>query len=287
MHTITDEYQGRDTLRYVRLMLLVIPLLLLVAILIYGILTGRIEDSISSYYLGPTRDLFVAMLVATGVLLVVYKGPPLEDYALNLAGFYAMFVALVPTKLGETLAGLNAAEQQQLVDSIQIGVLALLVVATAFVWLDIKTMNGTPRTLLQNKWTRALTVASSVLLAGFLVLLVWRTIEGTEFAGVHVTAALLLISSMGIAIASHLGSGRLNATDTSGGRAPHYAGLLLLMLLGLVAWPVLTALGVSQALFLLEWYEIALFIYFWYLETRRLWNPESAVPTGHGRHAAT
>lgn len=75
MHTITDEYQGRDTLRYVRLMLLVIPLLLLVAILIYGILTGRIEDSISSYYLGPTRDLFVAMLVATGVLLVVYKGP--------------------------------------------------------------------------------------------------------------------------------------------------------------------------------------------------------------------
>lgn len=287
MHTITDEHQGRDTLRYVRLMLLVIPLLLLVAIVIYGILTGTIEDSISSYYLGPARDLFVAMLVAIGVLLVVYKGPPLEDYALNLAGFYAMFVALVPTKLGETLANLDAAGAQKLVHSIQVSVLALLVVATAFVWLDFKTMNWAPRTLLQSPWTRVLTVASSVLLVGFLVLLVWRTIEGTEFAGVHVAAALLLISSMGIAIASHLGSGRLSATDTSGGRAPHYAGLLVLMLLGVVAWLVLTAIGVKQALFLVEWYEIALFVYFWYLETKRTWNPETALRTGRGRHTAT
>jgi hypothetical protein len=198
-----------------------------------------------------------------------------------------MFVALVPTKLGETLANLDAAAAQKLVHSIQVSVLALLVVATAFVWLDFKTMNWAPRALLQSTWTRVLTAASSVLLVGFLVLLVWRTIEGTEFAGVHVAAALLLISSMGIAIASHLGSGRLSATDTSGGRAPHYAGLLVLMLLGVVAWLVLTAIGVKQALFLVEWYEIALFVYFWYLETKRTWNPETALRTGRGRHTPT
>ncbi|MCZ4150004.1 hypothetical protein BZG21_37030, partial [Escherichia coli] len=103
--------------RYVRLMLLVVPLLLVVAIVIYGIANQRIEDSLSSYYLGPARDLFVAMLVTTGVLLVVYTGEELEDFALNLAGFYAMFVAVVPTRLGETLADLPIGEQRRLIFS--------------------------------------------------------------------------------------------------------------------------------------------------------------------------
>lgn len=48
---------GRDTLRYVRLMLLVVPLLMVVAIIIYALVNHRVEDSISSYYLGPARDL--------------------------------------------------------------------------------------------------------------------------------------------------------------------------------------------------------------------------------------
>ncbi|GAA3298615.1 hypothetical protein [Glutamicibacter nicotianae] len=72
MATSIERSPGRSTLRYVRLMLLVVPLLLVVAIVIYGIANQRIEDSLSSYYLGPARDLFVAMLVTTGVLLVVY-----------------------------------------------------------------------------------------------------------------------------------------------------------------------------------------------------------------------
>ena len=65
MGNMTDRPHGLETLRYVRLMLLVVPLLLIVAILIYAVVNHRIEDSISSYYLGPARDLFVAMVVAT------------------------------------------------------------------------------------------------------------------------------------------------------------------------------------------------------------------------------
>src|SRR5690606_16488599 len=120
-HTI-ERSEGRDTLRYVRLMLLVVPLLLVVAILIYGLVNQRIEDSLSSYYLGPARDLFVAMLVTTGALLVVYSGEELEDYALNLAGFYAMFVALVPTKLGETLSTLSPGDQSKLILSVRVAI---------------------------------------------------------------------------------------------------------------------------------------------------------------------
>ena len=263
---------GRDTLRYVRLALLVVPLLLMVAIVIYGLLNGKVEDSISSYYLGPSRDLFVAMLVSTGVLLVVYKGAPLEDYALNLAGFYAIFVALVPTRLGQTLSALSSSAQIQLIRSVQISVVAVLVVSAVFVWLEWKTAKWTPRALHTSKLSTALSISSTVALVAFIGLLLWRSIEGTDFAGVHYAAALLLILSMGVAIASHLGREDLCAVDTSGGRPMHYAVLLILMALGIIGWFVLNALGIAQALFIVEWYEIGLFSYFWYLESRRLWE---------------
>ncbi|PRB67589.1 hypothetical protein [Arthrobacter sp. MYb213] len=263
---------GRDTLRYVRLALLVVPLLLMVAIVIYGLLNGKVEDSISSYYLGPSRDLFVAMLVSTGVLLVVYKGAPLEDYALNLAGFYAIFVALVPTRLGQTLSTLSSSAQIQLIRSVQISVVAVLVVSAVFVWLEWKTKKWTPRALHTSKLSTILSISSTVALIAFIGLLFWRSIEGTDFAGVHYAAALLLILSMGVAIASHLGREDLCAVDTSGGRPIHYAVLLILMALGIIGWFVLNALGIAQALFIVEWYEIGLFSYFWYLESRRLWE---------------
>ncbi|MGP9605817.1 hypothetical protein [Glutamicibacter sp. AOP33-2CA-4] len=272
MGTNDEIDHGRDTLRYVRLALLVLPLLLVVAIVIYGLLNGKVEDSISSYYLGPSRDLFVAMLVATGVMLVVYKGAPLEDYALNLAGFYAIFAALVPTRLGETLSTLTPHGQLQLIRSVQISVFAVLVVSAVFVWLEWKTSKWSPRSLHFSTLSKTLTLVSTVLLIAFIGLLLWRSIEGTDFAGVHYAAAFLLIISMGVAIASHLGREDLCDTDTSGGRSTQYAVLLVLMALGIVGWLVLTLMGVAQALFIIEWYEIGLFTYFWYLESRRLWN---------------
>ncbi|MEF9872208.1 MAG: hypothetical protein RR778_00665 [Glutamicibacter sp.] len=273
MATSLEHSPGRSTLRYVRLMLLAVPLLLVVAIVIYGIANQRIEDSLSSYYLGPARDLFVAMLVTTGVLLVVYTGDELEDYALNLAGFYAMFVALVPTKLGETLAQLPLGEQRRLIFSVQVSVIAVLVVSSVFIWLGIRTSRAPHRALFHSTATEALGLLSTLLLVGFVLLLLWRTVEGKQFAGVHASAAFLLIFSMGIAIASHLDHKPLCAMDTSGGKKLHYAIILVLMLIGLIAWPILLAAGIQEALFIVEWFEISLFSYFWYLESRRLWNP--------------
>lgn len=272
MNSSDERIHGRDTLRYVRLMLLVVPLLLVVAIIIYGLVNHRIEDSLSSYYLGPARDLFVAMLVTTGALLVVYSGEALEDYALNLAGFYAMFVALVPTKLSESLASLSPVDQSKLILSVRVAIIAVLVVSAAFVWLGFKTSRWPHRALMHSRLTKVLGMISTFLLAAFIVLLIWRTIEGKSFAWVHVCAAFLLISSMGIAIASHLGHAPICHEDTSGGTPNRYRIILVLMALGLAAWPVLLAAGVDEALFIVEWYQISLFAYFWYLESRRLWT---------------
>jgi len=273
MASTTQRFQGLDTLRYVRLMLLVVPLLLVVAIVIYGIVNHRIEDSLSSYYLGPARDLFVAMLVTTGALLVVYSGEALEDYALNLSGFYAMFVALVPTKLGETLSTLPPDDQSKLILSVRVAIIAVLVVSAAFVWLGFKTSRTPHTALMHSKLTKILGLFSTGLLVAFIVLLLWRAFEGKTFAWVHASAAFLLIFSMGIAIASHLGHVPMCHEDTSGGKPNRYRIILGLMALGLIAWPILLITGVEEALFIVEWFQISLFAYFWYLESRRLWDP--------------
>ena len=265
---------GRDTLRYVRLMLLVVPLLMVVATIIYALVNHRVEDSISSYYLGPARDLFVAMMATLGVLMVVYSGPPLEDLALNLAGFYALFIALVPTRLNETLQDLDKYGQQKLVLSVRVGVIAIMIVSAAFLYLGIKTERWPRNSLTFTQLTRIISLACITLAAAFLLLVLWRTVEGQSFAWVHSSAAVLLIFSMGVAIASHLGHSSICSEDTSGGRPIHYATLLALMGAGLVAWPLLIWAGVKQSVFIIEWYQISLFAYFWFLESRRLWHSD-------------
>ncbi|MDQ3685486.1 MAG: hypothetical protein M3430_07770 [Acidobacteriota bacterium] len=64
-----------------------------------------LEPSISQYYHTPsrlssftTRDIFVGSLFAAGACLYLYKGfSTRENVALNLAGVFALFVALLPT----------------------------------------------------------------------------------------------------------------------------------------------------------------------------------------------
>src|SRR5690349_22941893 len=85
------------THRYVRWMMILLPLLLLVVSVLTGLKKGEFETSISAYYGGPVRDILVGTLVGTAACLVAYQGVGLlEDYALNGAGFYAVFVALLP-----------------------------------------------------------------------------------------------------------------------------------------------------------------------------------------------
>ena len=64
-----------------------------------------LESSISDYYHSEarlpwltTRDIFVGGLIAVGACLYLYKGfSNKENVALNLAGVFAVFVALLPT----------------------------------------------------------------------------------------------------------------------------------------------------------------------------------------------
>ena len=85
-----------ETYRHLRMILIALPALMLVASIGMFLTQRSIQGSISAYYTGPLRDVFVGMLVGLAACLVAYRGAPLEDYALNMAGFYALFVAFVP-----------------------------------------------------------------------------------------------------------------------------------------------------------------------------------------------
>ena len=88
-----------------------------------------IQGSISAYYLGPMRDVFVGCMVGIAVCLVAYRGEALEDYALNLAGFYALFVAFVPTQLAHSLAKLETEQERaDVIASLRVTIAAVLLV---------------------------------------------------------------------------------------------------------------------------------------------------------------
>jgi hypothetical protein len=73
----------RITYEYLR-WLLIVPSLLFVVTTLTAWQQGELERSISAYYGGPVRDIFVGAPFAIAACLVAYQGVGLlEDYALN------------------------------------------------------------------------------------------------------------------------------------------------------------------------------------------------------------
>ena len=90
------------TYDWLRLGLAVLAIALPLLLFFFG---GPRLESMSAYYNAApggwfvSRDWFVGILWAVAALLIVYKGyDPREDRALNLAGVFAIGVALVPTR---------------------------------------------------------------------------------------------------------------------------------------------------------------------------------------------
>ena len=107
MAALREADVARETYRHLRMILVALAAFLLIGSIFGLVFFGKFEGSISANYLGPLRDVFVAALVGIAVCLVAYRGRTLEDFALNLAGFYALFVAFVPTDLDDTLRGIR------------------------------------------------------------------------------------------------------------------------------------------------------------------------------------
>jgi hypothetical protein len=86
------------TYRYLRVMMIAVLLMLGASVIWQGVAAGCWLGSVSAYYYTPVRNVFVGALFVFGAALIAYHGStPEEETVLNLSGFTALVVALVPT----------------------------------------------------------------------------------------------------------------------------------------------------------------------------------------------
>lgn len=288
---------ARITYRYLRWLMIVLPLVLFAVTVLTAVQQGRLESSISAYYGGPVRDVFVGVMIATAACLVAYQGASLlEDYTLNGAGFYAVFVALVPSSLGEILATLRTTRTPDgftatdYVWSLRFALSVVLALCAVLLVIELRTRRTT-RLWQSHGLNRLFVLVSGVALAAFLGLAMaqlWGpapedvTMDGLALPlldrqlRIHDLAAILLIASLMVAVWSHAFPETVAERERVAGPVAtdrqlsgRYRGIFYLMLAGPVVVIAINAV-VGHYVIFLEWWEILAFCLFWILETRRV-----------------
>ena len=289
---LDQDLRPVETYRYLRLITPLPAVWLLLAIAMVAVVRHQFLDSISDYYGGPLRDVFVGTLMASGVGMIAYKGrSKLEDYALNFAGVNAFFVALVSNSFQGLLDaartavadGAVAASSSELLQNLWISVATFLVLLAVFVIADSRLMHWT-----RFRWsqqTRATNVLIVISWVGELVLLLvvafmlvgLETIGGRSiFSVIHFMAASLLIVNLSFAAASHafpakLRRDRIDAPAASLPVRRTFIAITAAMWLGLAVGIPLVLAGMPYSVLLVEVWEILLFIAFWLVATRTEW----------------
>jgi hypothetical protein len=273
MTSLREPDVARETYRHLRMFLVALAAFLLIGSIFGLVFFGRFEGSISANYLGPLRDVFVGSFVGIAVCLVAYRGRTLEDFALNLAGFYALFVAFVPTDLRDTLRGIeDPAIREQMVNGIRVSTISVLVAALVLAVAEKLTGNW-PGDALGSKPKKAKFFyrMSWPFAVAFVALLLWRIWEGDDFAWVHYAATFLLIISMAVAVACNgwpQAAGEDDLPDQ-----PLYKWIAVGMTVGAVVVFFLARwLFRGYHVAIAEWFEIALFVAFWVRETIGNWD---------------
>ncbi|MFX0540027.1 hypothetical protein ACQBAT_05210 [Ornithinimicrobium sp. Y1847] len=300
-----DQTMLRITYSNLRWMLVLLPAVLFVVTILPAIYTGSLETSISAYYGGPVRDVFVGVLVAVAVVLVAYQGSTtFEDYNLNGAGFYAVFVAFVPAGLDRILDDLRQAAllspdgvgPVEFVWSLRFSLTTVVLLCGLLVGLEIRRTERVRTLVRGDRVTLFFVLLTGGTLLAFLALAMWQLwvppahevrLGGIELSGlpligdlqltIHDLAAIFLISALAVVVWSHAWP---HAVARSAGeqldpdemaRRRGYQVIFALMLAGpLVSWAVARAFAPGHFVIFLEWWEIGLFCIFWVLETRRL-----------------
>ncbi|MHA7208334.1 hypothetical protein [Arthrobacter sp. MDT1-65] len=316
-----DGEGTRITYDVLRWMMIGLPALLFTVTVLYAWRTGSLEGSISAYYGGPVRDVFVGVVVATAACMVAYRGWfALEDFALNAAGFFAVFVALVPDGLGTIMGDLRDREAalatvrtgstltgelpaalenaqpaftaEEYGWSLRIALTAVALLCAWLVWNEVQQSRRTLDLLDRGGWSRRTVICTAVVVLGFVVLTSWQLwflgpadrvslpgiVLGPFQVEVHDIAAILMIASLLVVVAGHGWPERAAQADPerSVQRADSDFRHGYRIIVGLMSVGAGCVLGLGSLFFrqhvvlVLEWYEILLFCWFWFLETRRV-----------------
>ena len=279
------------TYRYLRIALPILVVLLGAAVVnqIFAPQPDCWLGSISAYYYTPVRAVFVACLCSMGTCLIVYHGnTPREDFVLNLSGFLAFMVALVPTPLAElvinpndptgpakepTCKRSNVPSPSQLNAAIDNNIWALLVAATVVlvVILWFRSMSGTAEGVSGAVW-----LLGGLLVLGWGIFLLDRPLLREQG---HLISAVTMFA--GIVLVVMLNAIPWDKLDPKGTAAPPqylllYRIILIAMLGAVVIIGFIALLKIfDHAIFWLEASLIVLFAAFWVVQTKELWEVES------------
>jgi hypothetical protein len=111
-----DQQQDGDAIkksyRYLRLAMVGLLLCVAAAVLYQIWRQGDLLGSVSAYYYTPAQAFFVGGLIGLGACMIALRGMnTVEDVALNLAGVFAVIVAIVPTGRSDYEAALLACQK--------------------------------------------------------------------------------------------------------------------------------------------------------------------------------
>lgn len=308
---VQDRY--RLTYSSLRWLLALLPAVLFVVTVGTAIVQRELEGSISAYYGGPVRDVFVGVLIAVAVLLVAYQGAThFEDYNFNGAGFYAVFVALIPTGLVENLEALRKGLELspeglspgEYVWSLRISLAVVVLLSLGLLVLEFRSGNRIRELLKGDRWTLGFIAVTFLTLLGVQALATWQlwvppaaevTMDGLRSVPllnqipllgrlrIHDLAAIFFISALAVGVGSHAWpravAGKAESVErVSLERRGMYRVIFVLMVAGpAIAWAVAALLAPGKVVILLEWWEIAMFCWFWVLET---WRQSRSRPAG-------
>lgn len=309
------DVQERYRLTYssLRWLLALLPAVLFIVTVGTAIVQGRLEGSISAYYGGPVRDVFVGVLIAVAVLLVAYQGAThFEDYNFNGAGFYAVFVALIPTGLVDILDALRKGLElspeglspAQYVWSLRISLAVVVVLSVGLVVLELRNGNQIRELLKGDRWTLVFIGVTFSALLGVQALATWQlwappaaevTMDGLRSVPllnqipligrlrIHDLAAIFFVSALAVGVGAHAWprtvAGRAESVELAAlEHRGTYRVIFSLMVLGpAIAWAAAALFAPGKVVILLEWWEIAMFCWFWVLET---WRQSRRVRAG-------
>lgn len=282
---------ARRTYTSLHWLMVMLPAVLFAVSVGSAVASGQFPTSISAFYGGPVRDVFVGALIALAACMIAYQGTnAVEHYNLKGAAFYAVFVALVPTGLDEIFSdlrgqvALSGVTPSEYVWSMRFSLTIAAGICVALIGYEVRRINGQRRHM--DRLAIGFVGVTLGALAGFLRLAMWQlwapeadavTMGGIFQLRIHDIAAIFLLSALAVAVWSHAWP-RASARRSGEGVAmsdvalqTRYRVIFALMLLGpAAAWGLSTAFAPDHFVLILEWWEIALFGAFWIFEARRL-----------------
>ena len=213
----------------------------------------------------------------------------LEDYALKGAGFYAVFVALVPTGFGDLMDELQRNPTPDGVTADHVWFLGSRP-CWCCVWCWSLGRSRRERCASSSPWRehtrqsgeQVVSPPDRAAAGGFLALAMWQLwlrpaaevrMEGIALGpvqlSIHDLAAIFMIASLAVAVLTNTWPFFVFRDLWPSGRF-FYGVIFLLMSFGLIVPVLVAGSSLPTTAIFMKWWEIALFAVFWGLETRRV-----------------